>query len=73
MLASEDISPQETSQRCTECCTESSVVDTYGHGVYSCPESAVADGYAVIDVDLLPSLNHPSEQDGCADVCACEL
>jgi hypothetical protein len=73
MLASKDVSPQEASQRCTECCTEGSVVDTYGHGVYGCPESAVADGYTVVDVDLLPSLDNSGEQDGRADVCACEL
>jgi hypothetical protein len=73
MLTSKDVSPQEASQRCTECCTEGSVVDTNSHGVHSCPESAVADRYAVVDVDLLPSLDNSSEQDGCADVRACEL
>jgi hypothetical protein len=73
MLASKNVSPQETSQRGTECCTECSVVDTNSHGIYSCPESAVADRYAVVDVNLLPSLDNSSEQDGCTDVCACEL
>jgi hypothetical protein len=73
MLASKNISPQKTSQRCTECCTESSVVDAQGHGVYGCPECAVADGYAVVDVDLLPSLDDSGKENGRADVCACEL
>jgi hypothetical protein len=60
MLASEDVSPKETSQRCTECCTESSVVDAQSHGVYGCPKCAIANGYAIVDVNLLPSLNNSS-------------
>jgi hypothetical protein len=73
MLASKDVSPQEASQRGTECCTEGSVVDANSHGVYSRPESTITDRYAVVDMNLLPSLDNSSEQDGGADVCTCEL
>jgi len=73
MFASKDVSPQETSQRCTKCRAECSVVDTQSHGIYGGPESAIADWDAVVNMDLLPSLNDSSKQNSCANVCACEL
>jgi hypothetical protein len=72
-LVLEDISPQQPSQRRTESDAESAVVDANDHAVDRCPESAVRDGDAVHDVDVLPRLHYPRQKDGGADVCASKL
>lgn len=73
MLAAQDIAPQHTSKRRAERQAERAVVDADSHAVHGAPESAVGDSGAVLTVNFLPSLDNAGEQDGGADVCACEL
>jgi hypothetical protein len=73
MLLVQNVSPEQTRQRSAESSAESAVVDADGHAVDGGPEGAVADGDAVVGVDLLPGLDDAGEEDGGADVCACEL
>ena len=73
MLLVQDVSPKQASKRSTERSAESAVVDADGHAVHGGPERAVADRDAVVGVDLLPCLDDAGEEDGGADVCACEL
>lgn len=73
MLLVQDVSPKQTRKRGAESCAESAVVDADGHAVHCRPECAVADGNVVVGVDLLPRLDDAGEQDGGANVCACEL
>ena len=73
MLLVQDVSPKQARKRSAESSAESAVVDADGHAVHCSPESPVADRDAVVGVDLLPCLDDSGEQDGGADVCACEL
>ena len=73
VLAGENVTPQETSERGTKSGAEGAVVDTQCHAVHGGPEGAVRDGDAAVVVDLLPSLNDAGEEDSGADVCAGEL
>jgi hypothetical protein len=67
------VSPEQTRERSAESSAESAVVDADGHAVHRGPKCAVADRDAVVGVDLLPCLDDAGEEDGGADVCACEL
>lgn len=73
MLFVQDISPEQARKRRAESSAESAVVDADGHAVHCRPERAVADWDAVVCVNLLPCLDDAREEDGGADVCACEL
>ena len=73
MFLIQDVSPEETRERCAESGAKSAVVDADGHTVHRGPESAVGDRNAVVSVYLLPGLDDAREQDGGADVGACEL
>lgn len=73
MLLVQDVSPKQARKRSAESSAESAVVDADCHAVHGGPERAVADRYAVVGMDLLPCLNDAGEEDGGANVCACEL
>jgi hypothetical protein len=73
MLLVQDVSPEQTRERSAESSAESAVVDADGHAVDGGPECSVTDRDAVVGVDLLPGLDDAGEEDGGADVCACEL
>ena len=73
MLLVQDVSPKQARKRSAESSAESAVVDANGHAVDRGPEGAVADGNAIVGVDLLPGLDDAGEEDCGANVCACEL
>jgi hypothetical protein len=73
MLFIQNISPEQTRERSAESRAESAVIDADRHAVHRRPEGTVTDGDAVVGVDLLPGLDDAGEEDGGADVCACEL
>ncbi|KAG7049940.1 arsenite efflux transporter, partial [Colletotrichum scovillei] len=57
----DNVPPQQASQRCAEGSAEGSIVDAKSHAVDRRPESALADGYTVFSMDLLPCLYHAGE------------
>lgn len=73
VLAGEDVFPQQTCQGGRERSAEGAVVEPDGHAVHGGPEGAVGNGDPVARVDDLPGLDDAAEEDGGADVGACEL
>jgi hypothetical protein len=73
MLPPQNVAPQHTRQRRTECQAESAVVDANSHTIHRAPEGAIGDWYAILFVDLLPCLNDAGDEDCGADVGTGEL
>lgn len=73
VLSGQNVAPKKTGQRSAEGEAECAVVDAESHAVYRGPKGPVGDGDTVALVDGLPCLDYAGEENGSADVCACEL
>lgn len=73
VFPSKDISPQETSERCAEGGTESSIVHAKSHSIYCCPERPIGDGGMVCVVDIRPCLDYTAEKNGSSNIGARKL
>jgi hypothetical protein len=67
--------PKKPRERGSDGEAERDIFDAKSHAIYCGPEIPIGDGDAAMMVyDLiLPCLDHPGQEDGSANFCACEL